>query len=315
MTHRRAVALMILATLLWSIAGVVTRHLDAARSFEVTFWRSLFVALTLGSALSIMRGPAFWRDLATARWPLWVSGCCGGTMYTAFMIGLTLTSVANVLVTLAVGPLVTALFARLFLGPRLPRRTWVAIALGGAGIAWMFGQDALTGASLTGTLVAFAAPLAASVNWTLLQSMANRPQESPPPPDMLPAVLIGAVLSAGVTLPFAWPLTASVHDISLLALLGVVQLTAPCLLVVRISKALPAPEIALLGLLEVVFGVAWAWIGAGEQPAPATLTGGLLVIGALVFNETLGLRQRRRTRVAQAPTPLRLPDRSGQLRM
>ena len=131
---------------------------------------------------------------------------------------------------------------------------------------------------------------------------------------MLPAVLIGAVLSAGVTLPLAWPLTASVHDISLLALLGVVQLTAPCLLVVRLSKALPAPEIALLGLLEVVFGVAWAWLGAGEQPTPATLTGGLLVIGALVFNEALGLRQRRRIAVTLDSTPPNSPDRPGQLR-
>ena len=144
--------------------------------------------------------------------------------------------------------------------------------------------------------------------------MASSPQDSPPPPDMLPAVLIGAVLSAGVTLPLAWPLTASVHDISLLALLGVVQLTAPCLLVVRLSKALPAPEIALLGLLEVVFGVAWAWLGAGEQPTPATLTGGLLVIGALVFNEALGLRQRRRIAVTLDSTPPNSPDRPGQLR-
>ena len=53
MTHRRAVALMVLVTLLWSIAGVVTRHLDAARSFEVTFWRSLFNALTLAVGLRL----------------------------------------------------------------------------------------------------------------------------------------------------------------------------------------------------------------------------------------------------------------------
>ena len=51
MTHRRAVALMILTTLLWSMAGVVTRQLDAARSFEVNFWRSLFNALALIVAL------------------------------------------------------------------------------------------------------------------------------------------------------------------------------------------------------------------------------------------------------------------------
>jgi drug/metabolite transporter (DMT)-like permease len=87
----------------------------------------------------------------------------------------------------------------------------------------------------------------------------------------------------------AYPFQASSHDLGLLALLGVVQLAIPCLLVVRLSRELPAPEIALLGLLEVVFGVTWAWIGAGEQPAASTLTGGALVLGALVVNEALAL--------------------------
>ena len=71
MTHRRAVALMILVTLMWSIAGVVTRHLDAARSFEVNFWRSLFNAVGLLTALLAMRGPTFWRSLVQA------TGRCG----------------------------------------------------------------------------------------------------------------------------------------------------------------------------------------------------------------------------------------------
>jgi hypothetical protein len=84
---------------------------------------------------------------------------------------------------------------------------------------------------------------------------------------MLPAVLLGALLSAAVTLPLAWPLQASGHDIGLLALLGVVQLAIPCLLVVRLTRELPAPEIALLALLEVIFGVLLAWLGAGEVPA------------------------------------------------
>ena len=296
MTHRRAVVLMILVTLMWSIAGVVTRHLDAARSFEVNFWRSLFNAMALFIALVAMRGPMFWRSLAQAPWPVWVSSACWGTMYTAFMIALTLTTVANVLVTLATGPLITALFARLFLGHRLPLRTWLAIALGCAGIGWMFGHEAMVGASLTGTLVAFTVPLVAAVNWTLLQSVSRKKAspESGPLPDMLSAILIGALLSAFATLPLAWPLQASTHDLGLLAILGVVQLAIPCLLVVRLSRELPAAEIALLGLLEVLFGVTWAWLGAGEQPSSATLTGGAMVIGALVINEMMELRQRRR---------------------
>ena len=293
MTHRRAVALMILTTLLWSIAGIVTRQLDAARSFEVTFWRSLFNALALMVALSALRGPALWRGIARARWPLWASGGCWSMMFTGFMVAMTLTTVANVLLVMAICPLVTALFARVFLNQRLPTRTWLAILVGGAGIAWMFGGESTRGASPLGTLVALAVPLAAATNWTVLQFVAHgkHGNRRPEPIDMLPAVLIGALLSALATLPLALPFAASAHDLGLLALLGVAQLAIPCLLAVRLSRELPAAEIALLGLLEVLFGVTWAWLGAGEQPAATTLTGGALVIGALLANELFELRR------------------------
>jgi drug/metabolite transporter (DMT)-like permease len=297
MTHARATALMILVTLLWSIAGVVSRHLDSAASFEVTFWRSAFNALALAIALTVLRGPALWRDLFRSPWPVWVSGLCWAVMFTAFMLAITLTTVANVLVVMAIGPLVTAVFARAFLHHRLPTRTWIAIAVAGAGIAWMFGADAAGGVSLTGTLVALAVPLAAAVNFTTLQHVGHGsgdPEADDPgePQDMLPAILIGAAISSAVTLPVALPFQATAHDLGLLALLGVVQLAIPCLLVVRLSRVLAAPEVALLGLLEVVFGVAWAWLWAGERPGPSTLVGGALVLGALVGNELLALRRR-----------------------
>lgn len=109
---------------------------------------------------------------------------------------------------------------------------------------------------------------------------------------MLPAVLVGAVISALLTLPAALPLRASAHDLGLLALLGVVQLAVPCLLAVAVARVLPAPEVALLALLEVVFGVLWAWIGAGEIPSRSTITGGAVVIAALLANEWLGMRRR-----------------------
>ena len=295
---------MIFVTLLWSLAGVVTRHLDAARSFEVTFWRSAFNALGLAVALTVIRGPALWRGILQSPRVVWLSGVCWSIMFTAFMVAITLTTVANVLVAMAVGPLVTALFARIFLHHKLPNRTWLAIAVAGFGIAWMFGQEAQAGVSLVGTLVALTVPVAAAVNFTLLQHVGHGAGKSAtvpdsaegadvaPSQDMLPAVLIGAVISALVTLPLAWPLQASAHDLGLLGFLGVVQLTVPCLLVVRLSRELPAPEIALLGLLEVIFGVTWAWLGAGEAPTHSTLVGGSLVLAALVLNEMLALRER-----------------------
>ncbi|MEX8518221.1 MAG: DMT family transporter [Leptothrix sp. (in: b-proteobacteria)] len=297
MTHGRAVSLMVLVTLLWSTAGVASRHLEAAQSFEVTFWRSAFNGLGLVAALSLMRGAALWRGLRHAGWPVWVSGGCWAVMFTAFMLGLTLTRVANVLVTMALGPLITALFARFFLHHKLPARTWIAIAVAGAGIAWMFGHEvqAADARSLLGMLVALAVPVAAALNFTVLQHISHGSSgETPATQDMLPAVLVGALLSAAVTLPLAWPLHTSSHDLGILAGLGVLQLAVPCLLVVRLTRELPAPEIALLGLLEVIFGVLWAWLGAGEAPGPTALTGGVLVLGALIGNELLALRSSRR---------------------
>ena len=292
MTHRQAVLAMVVVTLMWSIAGLVSRHLESARGFEITFWRSAFNALALVLMLCALRTPAgLWRSLRTGRRVLWLSGACWCVMFTAFMLALSLTSVANVLVTMAIAPMFTALSARLVLSHRLPTRTWVAIVVAGVGIGWMYGEQVAVGDTrqLLGTLVALAVPVAAAINWTLLQHLKARPGAAA---DMLPAVLLGALLSAALTLPFALPFAASSHDLGLLALLGTVQLAIPCLLVVAVARVLPAPEISLLALLEVVCGVAWVWLGAGERPTAAVLGGGLLVLLALAANEALALRRR-----------------------
>ena len=287
MTHRRAVLTLLAATLMWSIAGVVTRHLDAARSFEVTFWRSAFTVVALLVLLIRLRGAR--PLLASVRHggrTLWLSAVCWSVMFTAFMLALTLTTVANVLVTMAIAPLLTALIARVALGQRLAARTWSAIVVAGMGIAWMYARevDAVDTGQWLGIAVALGVPLAAAVNWTVIQHSRLGADA-----DLLPAVLIGAVLSSAVTLPLALPFAASAHDLGLLALLGVVQLAVPCLMAVAAARHLSAPEASLLSLLEVLFGVAWAWLGAGEAPAAHVLGGGALVLIALAGNEAWAL--------------------------
>lgn len=287
LTHGRAVALMVVVTLMWATAGVVTRQLEAARSFEVTFWRSLFTVLALLVILPAWQGRMVFTKIRRGGGPLWISGVCWCVMFTAFMVALTLTSTANVLVTMAVGPLFTALAARIFIGHKLPRRTWATIAVAGVGIGWMYGTKFGQG-EMGGTLVALCVPVAVACNWTVVQHSHAQGQDV----DLVPAVLIGAALSALVTLPLAWPFQAVPHDLGLLAFLGLFQLAIPCVLSVLCARVLKAPEVALLGLLEVIFGIALAWIGADEEPVPSVLTGGALVIGALLVNELLGLRQR-----------------------
>jgi drug/metabolite transporter (DMT)-like permease len=291
MKHRTAVLTMIAVTLMWSIAGVVSRHFEAAKGFEVTFWRSLFNGLALIVMLVWLRGPAtVAASLRGGGRTLWLSGVCWSVMYTAFMMALTLTTVANVLVTMALGPLFTALMARFALGHRLAARTWSAIVVAGMGIAWMYARElsASDPKHVLGMLVALGVPIAAAVNWTLIQHNRGAAQR-----DMLPAVLIGATLSAAATLLPALPFEATPRDLGLLALLGTVQLAIPCLLAVTVARSLSAPEISLLGLLEVIFGVLWAWLGADEAPTASVLTGGLLVLGALAGNELVAMRERQ----------------------
>ncbi|MCR5867415.1 DMT family transporter [Aquincola sp. J276] len=296
MTHRRAVATMLLVTLLWSIAGVVTRHLDTAGSFELTFWRSAANAVALALLLGWQRGfGPLWQQVRHGGRVLWLSGLCWTVMFTSFMVALTLTTVANVLITMSLAPLFTALISRVVLGQRLPGRTWAAIVVAGIGVAWMYGSQVGggTGRDALGTLVALSVPIAGATMWTLLQLNA-RTAAGPAadgPRDMTPAVLIGAVLSSVLTLPLSLPFQASASDIGWLSMLGVVQLAIPCVLAVAAGKVLRAPEASLLGLLEIIFGVAWTWLGTTESPTPAVLGGGGLVLAALIANEAVALRR------------------------
>ena len=284
--HRQAVAGMLLVTLMWSIAGVVTRQLESAHSFEVTFWRSFFTGVALAIYYAVAHGRDTPRLLRAGGRPLWISGLMWSVMFTCFMVALTLTTVANVLITMSVAPLLTALLARFMLGHPVALRTWAAIVVAGAGIAWMYGNSvSADGTHLLGTLVALGVPLAAAINWNTLQRSGGSV-------DLVPALLIGAFVSSAITLPLSLPFRSTGHDVALLAMLGVFQLAIPCMLAVRLSRSLAAPEISLLALLEIIFGIAWAWVGANEQPAPQVLAGGALVLGTLALNEAWGLRSR-----------------------
>jgi drug/metabolite transporter (DMT)-like permease len=290
LSHAQALGLMVLATLMWSIAGIVSRQITQAQGFEVTFWRSFFTALSLALGLTLATRGTVWRISQFQSRTLWLSGLCWSVMFTAFMLAMSMTTVANVLITLSLGPLLTALLHRVLGGVSLSRQTWGAIALAAVGIGYMFvSQIQLDGGQhLKGMLVAACVPLAGSVQWNLMKTR----QPDMAQTNMLPAILIGAVLSCLFTAPMAMPLQASVQDMQWLALLGVFQLALPCTLAVWSSQVLKPHEVALLALLEVLFGISWAWLGAGEAHAQAVLMGGSLVLLALAGNEYASWRQR-----------------------
>ena len=273
---------MIAAPVLWSSAGVVTRHLQSAGAFEQVFWRSLFAFIFVFVFLVLRTNP--WKAVRSAGWPGMLSGLMWAVMFTAFMFALSMTTTANALVVMSISPFLTVLLARALLSDPVPGRTWIAATAAAIGIAWMFSSS--LDSHLAGMAVAFVIPVASAVNVVVLRASAAKL-------DLVPAVMLGGAISCLLALPFALPFSASPRDLLLLAFLGFFQLALPCMLLVVASRALPAPEIALLGLLEVVLGPLWAWLGAGETPAASTLTGGAVVLAALALNELGGLRRER----------------------
>jgi drug/metabolite transporter (DMT)-like permease len=275
------VALMIAAPVLWSSAGVVTRHLQQAAPFEQVFWRSLFAFLFVFAVLLLQKHNP-WKAVRAAGIPGLASGLMWAIMFTAFLFALSLTTTANALVVMSVSPLLTALFSKIFLKDPVPFRTLLAAGAAAAGIAMMFSAD--LSAHYAGMAVAFLIPVAAAINVVVLRATAAKL-------DLVPAVMLGGALSCLIALPFAVPFSSSSRDILLLAFLGITQLGLPCMFLVLASRALLAPEIALLGLLEVVLGPLWVWLGAGEEPGRATLIGGGVVLAALAANELAAMRK------------------------
>lgn len=290
-SYTKALLLMVCAPVLFSIAGVVTRHLEAPRGFEITFWRSLSMAIFMAIVVT-------WRQRSQAIVSIRKMGALGllsgifwAMLFTCFMMSLTLTTVANTLIVDSIVPFLTAVCAWIFLKQRTPLRTWFAIALASLGIIWMFvGSASELGAThLLGMTVALGAPIAATGNFIILKKAGLEM-------DLIPAVFLGGVFSSLFMLPLAWPFQSSWHDITIMAGLGVFQLSLPCICIVVASRTLSAPEMSLIGMLEIVLGPFWAWLGASEVPAHATLIGGSFVLLALILNEVAMLRQLKRMR-------------------
>ena len=273
---RGAAWLMVGCAVLWSSAGALTRMLESASGFEISFWRSFFCALTMLLILGLQQRERTLQTLLRMGWAGLFSGLMWAVMFTCFMLALTRTSVANTVLVIGLSPLLAALLGRVVLREAVSRLTWLAIVAAGAGIWWMV-REAISTAGLSGMLIALGVPLASAINLVMLRKLHAQL-------DLAPAVLLGALLSVAATLPLAWPLSAGPRDLLILALLGALQLALPCWLMVRALAWLAPHEAALIALLEVVLGPLWAWLFVGEITPAATLQGGAIVLAALIVN-------------------------------
>jgi drug/metabolite transporter (DMT)-like permease len=190
-----------------------------------------------------------------------------------FIAALNQTTVARVLFMLALAPVLAAALAWLLLGEPVGRRTAVAMAVALAGVAVMVGVP--SGGNATGDLIAFMTALGFALALVITRQRRDV--------SMAPATILSQLLLLIVFVPFATPSDISAGDGVWLALLGGGQIGLGLVLLTIGARLIPAAQVALITLLEVVLGPVWVWMALGEQPDNATLAGGAIVIAAIVI--------------------------------
>ena len=284
-SRRDGVLLMIAAGLCWSTGGIFVRNVSSTDGWEIVFWRSIFMVVFLFAVLAVWHRGEVWSKIRAVGAPGVLAGALLAATFFFFILSMMRNTAANTFVLMSTGPFFAAIFGALFLGERVPLRTWLAIcvALGGATLMFADGLDA--GRSV-GNLLALAVAVVFALNVVVMRRMRATV-------DMVPAVMIAGLISIAVALPFALPLDASARDLAVLAPMGCIQLGLGCLLMTRATRVLAAGEIGLFSLIETILAPLWVWIGVGERPTALALAGALIVLGAVLANEWVGLRRAR----------------------
>ncbi len=282
--RRRAILLMVGATLCWSSAGVLVRSMNINDPWEITFWRSIFMAFFVGGWIWQQHRGSVLQIIRAVGVPGLVSGTLLTVMFISFIIALSRTTVANTLIVMGTSPFLAALLGWVFLRERVAPRTVLAMIAAFLGICLMF-FGAASHDRWIGALIATIIPVAFGLNTVILRKMHTTV-------DMIPAILLAGVISAVVTLPLALPFEAAGRDFVLLATMGVVQVGLGCIMMTIASRHLTAAEIGLISILEIIFGTLAVWLVVDERPDSAALAGGLIVITALAADQLLASRHR-----------------------
>ena len=278
--QRRGQIYVALAAVAWSTAGVLQRQLTLDTPTQA-FGRAVFAGLALLAYVAVVeRGQvrASFRSVGLAGVAVAV---CVATASGSFIAALNHTSVARVLFLLTIAPVLAALLARVTLGEPITQRTWLAMALALIGVGVMLGAP--SEASLAGDGLSFLCALSFA---TMIVITRWRHDIS-----MAPATCLSQALVVVVFLPFATPGDIGGDDVVWLAALGIGQIGLGFALLTVGARLIPAAQVGLITLLEVVLGPLWVWHALDERPSTLTFVGGAIVIVAIVIQ----------TRAAPAP--------------
>ncbi|MBF9061152.1 EamA family transporter [Rhodobacterales bacterium HKCCSP123] len=286
MRYGTAAALVVLASVLWSLQGLVFRQIEAAEPWAILFWRSLGMLPVLAGFIAWQGRGRLCAGLLRAG-PAAVIGAIGLVFaFGGAVYAIQSTTVANAVFLFAASPFLTALLGRAVLGERVRRRTWASIAVAVTGIAVMVGGGLERGA-LAGNLAALASAAGFAVFTVSLRRAGLR--------DPLPTVFLGGAfaMTTAATLAGAagQALAVPMADALWSLVMGVVMLSGGMVLYTLGSRVLAAADLALITMIEVMLAPVWVWLLLGETASRATLLGGVFILAAVLLNAGAGARQ------------------------
>ena len=285
--QNRGMALVFFAGVLWSTVGLGVRFIEDAQAWQILFFRSISLSLFLGVIISLKRQ----ENPFTLASRMGMNGVLGALALVAAYAGgiysIQATSVGNAMLLFASAPFMTAILGQVVLGEKVRRQTWFAIVVAIIGIVIMV-ADKFGGAAIYGNLAAIASAFGFAVFTITLRRGKTT--------DMMPVVflsgLFGMVIMAVICLLTSLSFAVPLNDIGIAMSMGVFQVGAGLVLYTIGSRTVPAAELTLLSLAEVVLGPFWVWLFLGEILTINTIIGGMVLLVAIAGNALSGQRRK-----------------------
>ncbi|TCR65588.1 EamA domain-containing membrane protein RarD [Bosea sp. BK604] len=283
--HARGALFVLAATVAWSASGIYSRLLTTD-AWTAIAWRSLFAALFLIVPMLMFGAARTTREWRAAFAPAGLAMiACQTISQAAFLGAYFTTSVANVAVIYATAPFIAAVLGRLLLKEPIVPRTMLT------GLVCLIGVAIIISASIGGGTVL--GDLLALLMTATFAGVIVLPRLDPKLPTM-PSIMISALLTFVLFVPFSSPGSLDAHNWIVLAAFGGTNFSVALVLFIIGARHLPPAEAALIGTVEIVMTPLWVWLLFSEQPPLATMVGGAIIFGAVVWHTATELRRARR---------------------
>ena len=277
-----AVPIVLFAGILWSFGPLVVRYMDSPNlvPWQYIFGRGLTIFILLNLYLYFEEGKNLYKNY----YKIGLSGIVGGSglgvAMICFIYSITHTSAAVTLLCLAAMPFFTALLAFLFLRERISLNVWISIIIASAGILIM-----AIGNTGEKSLIGFVFGLTSSIGFSVFSVSLRWRKETPKFTTVAFAGFFCFVFASIMILSTGQAFFATSYNSSLFSLHGFLVCSGLILYSIG-SKAIPAAELTLLSLTEVVGGIFWVWLpilGINEVPSTNTIIGGFFLFVSLFY--------------------------------